>query len=61
VAPGGPAAPGGPTQLTSWSWWIGGELHPTTANVAITASSSGRFAIFSNNIECLMIFTSHVR
>jgi len=28
--------------------------HPA-ANVAITASSSGRFIMFPNSIECLMV------
>jgi hypothetical protein len=30
-------------------------LHPAAANVATTASNSGRFIIFSNSIEFLIV------
>jgi hypothetical protein len=30
-------------------------LHPANANVAMTASNSGRFTLFSNSIEFLIV------
>jgi hypothetical protein len=52
TGPAGPSGPRGPTRL------VGAELHPATANVAMTASNSGRFIVCSNSIECLMVFLS---